>query len=101
MKKVRKSLKAEKIKKDKNSNKKQNHKKQKIGNISRQEKIRRIISSSIQYTKLKYNSKIYSIGDNVIVRDTSGLYLVANIKKIIKSNGIKKYSFWPTMEVEW
>ena len=102
MKITRKTLKLKKKEDDKSLlKKKQKNRKIKNTRNFRLEKIRKIILPDIFYTKIKYKSDIYGIGDNILVRDLNGNYILAKIKEIIKSNGFKKYPFWPTIEVEW
>lgn len=65
------------------------------------QKIRKIVSSDTKYTKIKYKQDIYSIGDNLLIRDSSDGFLVGKLINIIPTNGDKKYNYWPTIEVQW
>ena len=65
------------------------------------EKIKKIVSPHIEYTKIKYKSDIYKTGDAILVRDLNDGFLVAKLSRIIQFNGFKKYPFWPTVEVQW
>jgi hypothetical protein len=64
------------------------------------QKIRKIVSPETNYTKIKYKQDIYSIGDNLLIRDNDG-FLIGKLINIIPVNGDKKYSYWPTIEVQW
>lgn len=59
------------------------------------------MSPDTKYTKIKYKQDIYSIGDNLLIRDSSDGFLIGRLVNIIPSNGDKKYHYWPTIEVEW
>lgn len=63
------------------------------------EKTLKYISAEKNYKKIKYKDVIYSIGDNVIIKNHLDFY-VAKITKIIPFNGILKISYWPTIEIE-
>lgn len=65
------------------------------------ERVKNIISHNIEYNKVKYQDKIYSVGDDIIVRDSNEGYLIGKLVKIHTTNGSKKYIYWPTIEVEW
>ena len=65
------------------------------------QKIRKIVSSDTKYTKIKYKQDIYSIGDNLLIRDSSDGFLIGKLINIIPTNGDKKYNYWPTIEVQW
>lgn len=59
------------------------------------------MSPETKYTKIKYKQDIYSIGDNLLIRDSSDGFLIGRLINIIPANGDKKYHYWPTIEVEW
>ena len=65
------------------------------------QKIRKIVCPDIKYTKIKFKQDIYSIGDNLLIRDSADGFLIGKLINIIPSNGDKKYTYWPTIEVEW
>lgn len=65
------------------------------------ERVKNIISHNIEYNKVKYQDKIYSVGDDIIVRDSCDGYLIGKLIKIHTTNGSKRYIYWPTIEVEW
>lgn len=60
-----------------------------------------MISEDIIYEKIKFKSNIYKIGDCLMIRDADDGYLVAKLLKIIQTNGLKQYPFWPVIEVQW
>jgi hypothetical protein len=43
----------------------------------------------------------YSIGEIVLVKDASSDFMIGKITKIVPQNGIKKYPYWPSIQVEW
>jgi len=64
------------------------------------EKVQKIVDYGKEYTKIKFKQDIYSVGDNLLIRDFDG-FLVGKLTRIITYNGIKKYPYWPTIEVQW
>jgi len=72
-----------------------------IENKKKLEQVKNVIDINTTYTKFKYNGEIYSVGDDVQICDYSSEYLIAKIVKIHTTNGIMKYSYWPTIEVNW
>lgn len=65
------------------------------------QKIRKIVSPDVKYTKIKYKQDIYSIGDNLLIRDSADGYSIGKLVRIIPANGNFKYNYWPTIEVQW
>ena len=65
------------------------------------EKIQKIITVGKDYTKIKYEQNIFSVGDNLLIRDLNNGFLIGKLLKILPFNGMKKYSYWPTIEVLW
>lgn len=65
------------------------------------EKIKKIVSPSVNYNKVKYKSDIYSVGDYLLIKDVNDGFLVGKLIKIIKNGGMKKYPYWPTIQVQW
>ena len=49
----------------------------------------------------KINNEVYSVGECVQIFDEGQEHLVAKIIKILPANGIQKYSYWPTIEIQW
>lgn len=70
-------------------------------NARKLEKIKTVINTRSQFTKVKYNGEIYSIGDDVLIADFGNEYLLGKILKIKNTHGIHKYPYWPSMEVQW
>lgn len=75
----------------------------KINMLSKETKsiIEQFISKSISYTKFKYNSVIYTIGDCLFIKDSDNSFSIGELVKIIPSNGIKSMPYWPTIRVKW
>ena len=67
------------------------------------DKVSKIISSSVNYKKIKYKNEIYSINDCLLIRDplVKDGYLIAKLLQIIPKNGIEKYPYWPGIQVQW
>jgi hypothetical protein len=65
------------------------------------QKIRKIVSPEINYNKVKYKSEVYTIGDCLLIRDVNDGFLIAKLVKIVQCNGLKKYPWWPTIQVQW
>lgn len=63
--------------------------------------IRKIVSLDQPYKKIKYKNEIYTLGDVLLIRDVSEGFLIGKLIKVIPSNGIKKYPWWPTIQVQW
>ena len=42
------------------------------------QKIRKIVCPDIKYTKIKFKQDIYSIGDNLLIRDSADGFLIGN-----------------------
>ena len=64
-------------------------------------KVLKAIDSKKEYSTCKLKNTFYSIDDNVLIRDVTSDILIGKIIKIHPMNGIKKYPYWPTIEVEW
>lgn len=65
------------------------------------QKIRKIVSPEVNYNKVKFRDEIYSIGDYLMIREENDGFLVGKLVKIVQSGGIKKYPYWPTIQVQW
>ncbi len=65
------------------------------------QKLKKIVSSELNYTKVKYKGEIYSLGDILMVRDVNEGFLICKFLKIVPHGGNKKYSHWPTVQVQW
>lgn len=63
-------------------------------------KISHLVSPDSTYTKLKYKSEIYHLGDVCLIY-SSNETLIGEITKILPVNGFKEYPTWPTVEVRW
>lgn len=72
-----------------------------LENKKKLEKVKALIDVNMTYKKFKYNGETYSVGDDVQICDYSSEFLIAKIIKIHAINGITKYSYWPTIEVNW
>ena len=44
---------------------------------------------------------MFSLGDCLMIRDVNEGVLIGKLIKIIPSGGISKYSYWPTIQVQW
>jgi hypothetical protein len=65
------------------------------------EKIKAIVCPKTNYYRLKYKNKFYSVGDFVLLNEKGrDEYVIAKLLRIVPINGIRRYSFWPTMEVQ-
>jgi hypothetical protein len=72
------------------------------GNEDKLQRIKKLISPTISYDKIKYRNEVYSIGDCVIIKDEiEESFLIGKIVKIIQTNGFKKIPYWPTIQVQW
>jgi hypothetical protein len=59
------------------------------------------VSPDINYNKIKYKNDIFTLGDCLLIRDVNEGYLVGKMIKIVQSGGLKKYPYWPTIQVQW
>ncbi len=64
-------------------------------------KIRKIVSPDLIYNKIKFRNEIYSIGDHLMIRDEKEGFLIAKLIKINQTGGLDKYSYWPSILVQW
>ena len=53
-----------------------------------------------KYTGFKYGGVIYKINDVLIINSSDG-ELYGKLTSIIPRKGMEKYSFWPSIEVQW
>jgi hypothetical protein len=65
------------------------------------EKIRKVVSTTISYDKVKYKSETYQLGDCLMIRDFGEGYLIGKLIKVVQEDGFKKYPWWPTIQVQW
>ena len=66
------------------------------------QRVKKLISPHISYSKIKYRNEVYSIGDCVTIKDEiEGSFLIGKLVKIIQANGFKKCPYWPTVQVQW
>lgn len=75
-----------------------------LGELSKKEKINRIVSSDKIYSKIKFKNEIYCLNDYVLIRPPESSdknYLIGKILSVIAFNGISKYSYWPSVEIQW
>ena len=45
--------------------------------------------------------KVYSVGDNIILRESSGKILISKLLEIIPTGGIPSYEEFPSVKVQW
>ncbi len=65
------------------------------------QRIRKIISPDITYNKIKYKNDIFSLGDCLLVRNENEGFLIGKLIKVIQEGGLKKYPYWPTIQIQW
>lgn len=74
------------------------------GDQSKREKIKQIINPDNVYSKIKYKNEIYCVNDYILIRPPESSdknYLIGKLLSIISSNGINKYAYWPSVEIQW
>ena len=64
------------------------------------EKLKKYVDSTLSYDSIKFRDIIFKIGDVLLIQ-SSDENLIGELIKIIPSNGIKEYPFWPTVQVKW
>ena len=64
------------------------------------EKLKKYVDSNLSYDSIKFRDIIFKIGDVLLIQ-SSEENLIGELIKIIPSNGIKEYPFWPTVQVKW
>ena len=64
------------------------------------EKMKKYIDSNWSYDSIKFRDNIFKLGDVLLIQ-ASEENLIGELIKIIPSNGIKEYPFWPTVQVKW
>ena len=64
------------------------------------EKLKKYIDSDLNYDSIKFRNIIFKIGDVLLIQ-ASEENLIGELIKIIPTNGIKEYPFWPTIQVKW
>jgi hypothetical protein len=62
-----------------------------------------IINPTVGYKKIKYRNEVYTVNDCLLIRDplVKDGYLIARLLQIIPTNGIEKYPYWPSIQVQW
>jgi disulfide oxidoreductase YuzD len=65
------------------------------------QKILKIVSPDLNYTKVKFKNEVYSLGDCLMIRDVNDGFLIGKLVKIIQTGGFKKYPYWPTVQIQW
>jgi hypothetical protein len=65
--------------------------------------VSQIVSPSLGYKKIKYKNAVYSVDDCLLIRDplVNEGYLIAKLLQIIPMDGIEKYPYWPSIQVQW
>ena len=64
------------------------------------EKLKKYVDSNLSYDSIKFRDIIFKIGDVLLIQ-ASEENLIGELIKIIPINGIKEYTFWPTVQVKW
>ena len=64
------------------------------------EKLKKYVDSELNYDSIKFRNIIFKIGDVLLIQ-ASEENLIGELVKIIPTNGIKEYPFWPTIQVKW
>ena len=64
------------------------------------EKLKKYVDSNLSYDSIKFRDIIFKLGDVLLIQ-ASEENLIGELIKIIPSNGIKEYPFWPTVQVKW
>jgi hypothetical protein len=67
------------------------------------EKVAQVINPITNYTKIKYKNEVYSVNDCLLIKDplVKDGYLIARLLQILPTNGIEKYPYWPSIQVQW
>lgn len=69
--------------------------------IERELKLKRKLEGKV-FDRVKFKENIYAVGDIIQVRILPSYEIsVAKIVRIIHSNSLLKYSYWPMIEVDW
>ena len=65
--------------------------------------VSQIVNPEIIYKKIKYKNEIYNVDDCLLIKDplVSEGYLIARLLQIIPMDGIEKYPYWPSIQVQW
>ena len=64
------------------------------------EKLKKYVDSESSYDSIKFRNIIFKIGDVLLIQ-ASEENLIGELIKIIPTNGIKEYPFWPAIQVKW
>ena len=64
------------------------------------EKLKKYVDSELSYDSIKFRNIIFNIGDVLLIQ-ASEENLIGELIKIIPTNGIKEYPFWPAIQVKW
>ena len=64
------------------------------------EKLKKYVDSELSYDSIKFRNIIFNIGDVLLIQ-ASEENLIGELTKIIPTNGIKEYPFWPAIQVKW
>lgn len=75
-----------------------------LGEKVKKDKVFELINPAHKYSKIKYKNEIYNLNDYILIKPPESSeknYLIGKILKIISSNGIEKYPYWPCVEIQW
>jgi hypothetical protein len=97
MKRSRKGLKL----KCKNKDIKLKEKEEEMIDNAKLQKIKKLINMNTNYSKIKYKDFVYTLGDCLLIRDTNEGFLIGKLVKIIQNGGLKRCSYWPTVQIQW
>ena len=64
------------------------------------EELKKYVDSEATYGSIKFRNIIFKLGDVLLIQ-ASEENLIGELVKIIPTNGIKEYPFWPTIQVKW
>ena len=64
------------------------------------EKLKKYVDSESSYDSIKFRNIIFHLGDVLLIQ-ASEENLIGELIKIIPTNGIKEYPFWPAIQVKW
>ena len=64
------------------------------------EELKKYVDSEATYGSIKFRNIIFNLGDVLLIQ-ASEENLIGELVKIIPTNGIKEYPFWPTIQVKW
>ncbi len=64
-------------------------------------KVKEGVSGEKVYKKIKFKGEIYSLGDEILIKENDNSNMVGVLKRVIAQGGSVDHPTWPMIEVQW